>query len=182
MHNFPFVDCRISCKLRIHNYDSKRDPRFLDEKRVRVYSRVLNGATVQTVRGFSTVRPGLLSCISVDHVRLHTGIQFVCAQRENTKASNTGFVMRSDVSVLLLESQPSSRRTKRRPFRLSHLYRNLTRYHEKSQGLPCRFSFLGNGATGAATDRTGWWIIAEWKALGCVNADNDFPDQEKLEG
>lgn len=106
---------------------------------------VLNGATVQTVQGVATVRPGPLSC-SVDHTQA-----YMCAPRGNTKASS--FVTRSDVSVLLLESQPSSGRTKRRPFRLSHLMGTMRRYQKKSQGSPCRFSLLGDGATRATRDR-----------------------------
>jgi len=143
-------------------------------RNVRVCVRVLNGATVETVWDFSMVRPGLLSCISVDHVRSHTDIQFVCAQRKNTKTSS--FVTRSDVSVLLLESQPSLRDARKDAYfglvTFIGTWRDTTR--------SCRghhFSFLGNGATRAASDRTDWWITAERKALGCVNTDNDFSDQ-----
>jgi len=140
--------------------------------------RVLNDATVQLYETF--LQWDRVYCYVLAWITWgRTQTQFVCAQHKNTKASS--FVTRSDVSVLLLENQPSSRRTKRRPFWLSHLYRNLTRY-EKLQRSPCRFSFLGNGAIRAASDRTDWWITAERKALGCVNADNDFPNQQKLEG
>lgn len=79
------------------------------------------GATVQTVRDVAPVKPGPLSCGErITRGREHTLARsmYVCP-----RGNNKGVKFRNEKSCRppLLESQPSSARTKRRLFRLSHL-------------------------------------------------------------